>query len=401
MKESLVIRMTLLIIITHAVLPAHAQSVKPAIVVLGVTHSGQLLNEYEQPGVLRAFFNRVHPDALCIELSPERFARNDFYEFTYEQQFVLIPFARKKNVPIFPIDWMPSTDDQLLAFGTSDLEVPLFTRKPRGFWGFLRFEDSSMLKERFYFAEDSAQRSANASWYVAYPSSQINFDFARRLYLYRTFLQCKRIEAVAKSFRNDDTILVVIGSLHKDDIEKNLKAGGYNIVASSAFGEISNAEADSFHEYADDFAIANFNLLGLQANSDFAATNLLLQKSMKRLATIKTHEVELLLTRYELLLGKIDITKAIGNYLSIADKVGKTETFTWTGVKSKMRLDNYFDPFGNMTIWERTHLELARSYQAAGMKDLAAKQKQLLLAEFSDLKKAMFLAYWIEYLGKD
>jgi len=63
---------------------AFSQKQKPKIVILGVTHSGQLVNAHEQPAVIRAFIAAVQPNAVCIERSPREFARNDFYEFTYE-----------------------------------------------------------------------------------------------------------------------------------------------------------------------------------------------------------------------------------------------------------------------------------------------------------------------------
>src|SRR5262245_6906296 len=57
---------------------------KTRLVILGVSHSQQLVAESYQPAVFRAFFDRVKADAIGIERSPDELARNDHYEFTYE-----------------------------------------------------------------------------------------------------------------------------------------------------------------------------------------------------------------------------------------------------------------------------------------------------------------------------
>lgn len=75
-------------------------------VILGVSHSAQLLAETYQPAVFRAFFTRVKPEAICVERSPEEFARLDFYEFTYEAQFISVPYAKAHGLALCPIDWV-------------------------------------------------------------------------------------------------------------------------------------------------------------------------------------------------------------------------------------------------------------------------------------------------------
>ena len=53
---------------------------------------GVLVGRAYHPGWFRAFFDLVHPSAICIERSPDEFARGDFYEFTYEAQDIAIPY---------------------------------------------------------------------------------------------------------------------------------------------------------------------------------------------------------------------------------------------------------------------------------------------------------------------
>src|SRR4051794_9791365 len=45
------------------------------LVILGVEHSAQLAARAYHPGFFRAFFDRVRPAAICIERSPDEFAR--------------------------------------------------------------------------------------------------------------------------------------------------------------------------------------------------------------------------------------------------------------------------------------------------------------------------------------
>lgn len=64
---------------------APPQSQPPTtVVVLGVDHAAQLVSPRDRPALLDAFLDRAKPDAICIERTPEAFARGDFYEFTYE-----------------------------------------------------------------------------------------------------------------------------------------------------------------------------------------------------------------------------------------------------------------------------------------------------------------------------
>ncbi len=68
--------------------PASPGAATPAavttLVILGVDHSSQLVSRAYHPGYLRAFFERVKPSALCVERSPDEFARGDYYEVSVQ-----------------------------------------------------------------------------------------------------------------------------------------------------------------------------------------------------------------------------------------------------------------------------------------------------------------------------
>src|SRR6185436_4036000 len=101
--------------------------------------------------------------------SPEEFIRNSFYEFTYEQQYCIIPFAKENNISVFPFDWEPPSDDILLVFGISDPETPPFARTKNGLWSFMSFTDSNSMKGDFYYADAKEYSLKENGWYKEFP----------------------------------------------------------------------------------------------------------------------------------------------------------------------------------------------------------------------------------------
>src|SRR5437870_1977860 len=125
-----------------------AEHAHPAtVVILGVVeHSAQLIAESYQPAVFRAFFQRVQPDVICVERPPQEFLRGDYYEHSYELQYIVVPFAREAAIPVYPIDWLPAADDQLPAWGVPNLETPPFIRAPDSYKQFLCFHNDALLR---------------------------------------------------------------------------------------------------------------------------------------------------------------------------------------------------------------------------------------------------------------
>ncbi|WP_417882511.1 hypothetical protein [Xanthomarina gelatinilytica] len=371
---------------------------KPKVVVLGIEHSSQLINYNHQPAVLRAFINRVNPSAICIERSPEEYLRNDFYEFTFEQQEVVIPLAKQNQIPIYPIDWLPSSDDLKLAFGTDNLETPSFIRNPSGFWGFTVFSDSTSLDKSFYFADEFEYTKTNKEWYGTYPQ-KLQYDFARRLFLYRTFMQAKRIQAVLKNFNENNTVLVIVGALHKNEIEEIIQGNGFTLISPKSFGAFIETEINDNFIKKDAYKILNFNLLGMQAN--IGNPNMKLVKfAFDKIIEDENTERKLYKIKYNLLLNKIDSESAIKKYKRLIEDSQPQKNFNWTGVKDRSRIDSYFDPFGNLNLNQRIRLELAREYLNTSNKKLYNKTKNELINKFKGLKKNMLMSYIETYLEK-
>ncbi|TSB46048.1 hypothetical protein [Alkalicoccobacillus porphyridii] len=73
---------------------------KTKLIILGVGHANQLVARECQPAVYRAFFDRVKPDVIGVERAPLEFARSHFYEFTHEQQHLILPYAEKNALSL-------------------------------------------------------------------------------------------------------------------------------------------------------------------------------------------------------------------------------------------------------------------------------------------------------------
>ena len=160
-----------------AVVSASAQAPKTRVVVLGVTHSNQLVAESYQPAVFRAFFARVAPAAVCVERGPEAFARGSHHEFTYEIQSIAVPWAAERSIPVHPFDWTPKADDELLLYGATWDPPPLVRRRgaPHAFMAF----DSTALALPFFYAERDSVRKDYRDWYDVVPARMAT-DWARR-----------------------------------------------------------------------------------------------------------------------------------------------------------------------------------------------------------------------------
>jgi hypothetical protein len=374
-------------------------ALKTKVIILGVEHSPQLVAESYQPAVFRAFFDRIKPDAICIERSPQEFARNDFYEFTYEQQYLAVPYAREHQIPLYPVDWLPSADDQALAFGISDLAQPLFVRRASGFQGFVIFPNKEDLSLDLFFAEAESDRQKQREFANTLPP-QARFDFPRRLYLYRTFMQAKRIAQVASAQRGK-TVLVVIGSLHKNDIEQIFKDDPViEIVQPSAFGRPDADAIARATKREDLLAIATFNLLGAQSKTGNVNWDWIERILVRLESENQTAETLLLKTRLQVLRNQISAQAALSSYQKVYETAEANEPFTWTGVKDKSRIDSYFDPFGNLSVRQRAQLETAREDIKLQRASAAEDIRRQLSVQLSVLKAQQLAAYWDEYVVK-
>lgn len=370
------------------------------LVVLGVEHSAQLAGRAYHPGYLRAFFDRVRPAALCVERSPDEFARGDYYEFTYEVQHVAVPYARQHGIELCPVDWLPSRDDERLAFGRLEVvELPA-VRTPSGFQGFLML-DSASLRRTLFYADSEPSRAQVRAFYDR-PRAAGWPDFPRRLGLYRTFMQAMRIRAAVRT-RPGQTVLVVVGAMHKDDIEHILAGDpGLRIVQPSSYGLPAVAEADAGLQEHDLAAILSFNLLGVQPLEGPVDWNWV-ENALERFA--RSHpsapELPLLRARYAVLAQHQAPAVAAAAYERIAAALDSTARFAFTGVEDTRRLDSYYDPFGNLGVRQRALVEAAREWARAGQPARIEQLRTELLRTgvWSSLQRAQLGVYWERYIA--
>lgn len=370
---------------------------KCKVIVLGVGHSNQLVTRECQPAVYRAFFDHISPAVIGIERAPMEYNRSDFYEFTYEQQNIILPYARENNIPVRPFDWTPSSDDQQLAWNISDFDQPPFVRGKETHKDFIYFSESSIQEQNFFFSETDELKRQVYSWINEKKSGEQ--DFPRRLFLYRTFMQAMRIKHIAKEYIGE-TVLIVVGHMHKNDIEEILKEVSFIELAQSSAYEYPSTKEIEKNLYVEDlYAIANFNLLGVQSKHfvDFEwLTNV-----VNRLdGETSSPEVELYKIRLDLLTKAKESKKAINEYQKIINDINPNSTFHYNGLKDKWRLDSYYDPFGNLTILHRVYLELAREYSKINSFEKVEEIKELLSKELSSFQRLQLNYYWDNYLIK-
>ena len=373
-----------------AVIPslAQAQEARTRVTILGVEHAAQLVAEKDQPGMLAAWLDLVKPAAVCIERPPEQASRQDYYEFTYEIQGIILPWAAKNAAELCPIDWMPPAHDQLLGFGL-DLDTPLEVRKAQGFQGFLTFPDRKILDWDFFSANDPATLAPLQKW-AAEPAPRADRDLPRRLYLYRTFMQAQRVRAIAHK-RKGETVLVVVGYFHKPDIEAILKHDpAIELVPAASLGRPDDAAVRAATTAEHRGAILAFNLLGMQAITGVVNWQWIERVLADFAGEAPSPEARLFQTRYAMLMGKISLADAARRYTAIAEDAASAKPFGWTGVKDKSRIDSFFDPFGNLDVRQRARVELARTLFAQG-KDVRAQQVLDTLAATLSPRKALQL----------
>ncbi|MEK4523397.1 hypothetical protein NSQ95_02335 [Psychrobacillus sp. FSL W7-1457] len=368
---------------------------KSNLIILGVNHAYQLVSRECQPAVYRAFFDRVNPDLIGIQSTPEKYARMDLQEYTYEQKEIILPYAVQKGVPIFPFDWNASSNDQLLAYGINDSDQPAFFRGENSFKKFASF---SNLKEDFFYSERKEVIKQNNEWIQTKSSGEK--DFARRLFQYRTYMQAMSIKSIAESHPGK-TILIIVEHKHKVDIESILSNNSFmEIIQPSKFGYPTNEEISQHKEIKDAYAVCSFNILGLQANHEID-----MKWIEENLDTLRDHdytsEVKLLEVKLELLKGTITDTEAIKRYIELEKGLNYYQRFTYTGVKDKSRIDSYFDPFGNLSVKNRLRVELGKSFYNIKQQDKVQvlKEEILSMSSLTIFQEKQLEAYWNMYIS--
>lgn len=297
----------------------------------------------------------------------------------------------RERIAVFPFDWSPSKADQVLAFGR-DLEAPPLVRPASAF---LTFPDAVALSRRLFWAED---RAALERWdrFTRGEAANPRAELARRLFLYRTALQARRVIAAAKA-RPGKTLLVIVGANHERDIEAAVRAEPeLELVQAPDIGEPTETAAAAFDSPRHAFAVLSFNLLGQQAQTQHVDLSWMeeLIGSLRR----TTPEVRLFQIRLSRLSGQADGRRSLEAYRRLLEGMAEDASFTWTGATDRTRLDSFFDPFGNLTVRQRVQLEIARELNGIGKRTQAARAIDGLGKELPRAMRAQLYSYWEQHV---
>lgn len=364
---------------------------KSKIVILGVNHSYQLVSKECQPAAYRAFMNRLKPDGIGIERAPENFIRSHYYEFTYEQQNLCVPYAIEKGIQIHPFDWNITTEDQLLAWDISIDEPPLIRQKGN----YNDFTHFPKLEEDFFYSEKLEVKEKIKNW-MGNPINNPS-DFSRRLFLYRTYMQAMRIKKIAKHY-NGKLLLIIVGHMHKADIEDMLSLEkDIEIIQPSAYGYPEENEIIKNQKIEDFYAIASFNLLGVQSYHDI--DNEWLEEIIINLnkfnPSVETKLFSLLLNH-----NQYSKNELIDQFKNLYNTASDQLRYTYTGIVDKNRLDSFFSPFANLSIKSYIKLLIAKEYIQLGDVHKSLKYKNELLQDgnLNSQQKIQFEAYWERFI---
>jgi hypothetical protein len=380
-----------LLLLNLATAVGAAEDQKTRVVILGVSHAGQLVSRDDSPAHLAAFIRKTKPDAICVERSPDAFARGDQYEFTYEIQHIVMPLAQRHGIALCPFDWMPPAGDAELAFGF-DLDTPPEIRAPSDFQGFLFFKDRAALTRDIFAADDPAHLQQYVE-FASTPAPVAARDIARRLYLYRTYMQARHLRAAARG-RPGGTLLVVVGEFHKHDLEAILGGDpGIELVQPSSLGRPDDAEVLAATTREQLAAILTFNLLGRQADSgnvDWTWVGCVLDVFERMKAT---PEARLFRLRFNQLTRQLRSPRVAADFIKVAAHTQMETKFTWTGVEDQSRVDSFFDPYGNLGVADRARIESARALLPR-RRGAADKVVDTVAAGLDPRKARQLITYW-------
>lgn len=362
------------------------------VVILGVEHGAQLLAEQYRPAVLRAWLERVAPDGIAVERHPDAFAAGDFYGFTIEIQDIALPWARARGVPIHPFDWEPPREEMALAFGF-DLQATPLIRPDAGWGGFIGYPTGRVAGMSLFLGEDPAARERVAA-FAATPSANVTGEMARRLFLYRTFLQARRIEKAAAMHRGG-TLVVVVGAMHQPDLESLLgRLPGISLVAASTFGHPTQDEMERQETASDLIATAWATLFSVHARREPPDHSWVARVVDRLEGTVPAEELAILRLHLDEFTGRTTPEMALDRWLDLGSTTPAAAGPSWTGRVDAPRIDSDFDAFAGLTLRQRALHEASRAARGLGRDANAAALRDQVAAELSDIARVQYLAYW-------
>lgn len=197
-------------------------------VVVGVYHApAQFVSPAFSPAHVRAALDEATPQALGVESRPDWLARGAFYRETYEAQGLAVPWARRRGLPVYGVDWTGDLGPDRDYAQRRHLDDVRAAKKGPGtyYYGAVSWTDVVEPKPDPELSYAAANGAAARKW-TAWLDKGKDKPGSPEAYLdERNERVAERVEEAAKRHPGE-VLAVVIGLAHKDDLERRLSTRG-------------------------------------------------------------------------------------------------------------------------------------------------------------------------------
>lgn len=208
---------------------------KETILIIGVQHApGQFWSEKFSPAHIRATLEAFNAQVIGVESNPEWFAKGQYYKATYEAQHLAVPFARENKIPVYGIDWIgeknysqrthtaqvknikkildsPVVDPAKYQYGLSSWNNQLPAQEDAPDFDVLNGAEYG--EKIVKWIDEGKGKKGSAQEYMEERNNHI----------------VEYIRAVANRHMGS-RIAIVIGAMHKSDLERKLRTRGFKVV---------------------------------------------------------------------------------------------------------------------------------------------------------------------------
>ncbi|HEX8557041.1 MAG TPA: hypothetical protein VF668_03010 [Pyrinomonadaceae bacterium] len=281
------------------------------ILLVGVYHAPeQFRGEKFSPAHIRAALEAFRPEVVGVESNPEWFARGRFYLATYEAQNVAVPWARRHGVPVYGIDWIGDLGDKDYA-GRQRVEQVRRVRadadsarlSPSSYrYGLADWGDLQTPEENAELDFDALNGPALGEKWVKWLDEGKHRRGSPQEYMEERDNHIVEHIVAAAGRHAGARVAVVIGAAHRGDLERKLRARGFEVVGPAG---VAGSARESGGRRADDLLTAE----------DIAAILYEAWDSTPR-PGVTRERAERLLARLQSLAGEDPRAKSWGEYFA-------------------------------------------------------------------------------------
>src|SRR5687767_13724415 len=206
---------------------------------VGVYHApSQFWSEKFSPAHIRSALQAFNPEVVGVESNPEWFAKGLYYLATYEAQNVAVPWARRRKVPVYGIDWIGDLQETDYA-ERQRLEQVRRVRadadsthvSPSSFhYGLASFADTPAPQENAELNFEALNSPANSEKWVKWIDKGKHEKGSPQEYMEERDNHIVNYITAAADRHAGARMAVVIGAAHKGDLERKLRARGFTVV---------------------------------------------------------------------------------------------------------------------------------------------------------------------------